>query len=206
MQAGRALVSSFEDAQKGKRLGAGVAYLGSKSIRKAKCPSDDKVGDLAIIDQAWGCVASMVVEKAAKAYDAFVAKGKGRDEALELCSQQRFIAAKGASAAPEPTDTPVHTSGSIFRQFRLALKELAETEPKESNVVQTLEKVARLYGLWAVEEHAQYFLQAGYYSAAQIDAISEIVTDLCAELRKDAVSLTDAFCYTDVRPRCTARV
>lgn len=100
LQAGRALISSFEDAQKGKRLGAGVAYLGSKSIRKAKCPSDDKVGDLATIDQAWGCVASMVVEKSAKAYDAFVAKGKGRDEALELCSQQRFIAAKGPSCRP----------------------------------------------------------------------------------------------------------
>lgn len=92
---------------------------------------------------------------------------------------------------------PVHTTGSLFRQFRLALGELAETEPKESNVVQTLEKVARLYGLWAVEEHAQYFLQAGFYSTAQIDRISEIVTDLCAELRQSAVPLTDAFCYTD---------
>lgn len=175
LQAGRSLISSWQEAQKGKRLADGVKYLGSSTLRKAKCTGN--VGDLDTLDKAWGCVAAGVVAKAGQAYTKFADAGKGHDEALELCSQERFVAAK------------LHTIGSIFRQFRQALADLAadDKEKPGKNVLPTLERIAELYGLWQVEENASFFLKYGFYSADQLDAVSDRVTELCAELRKSVI-------------------
>jgi acyl-CoA oxidase len=61
--------------------------------------------DLQDIDQAWACVATNVVRKAAEDFEGHIAKGSSKDEAMEKCSQSRFIAAK------------LHTIGyvSLFR-------------------------------------------------------------------------------------------
>lgn len=50
--------------------------------------------DLQDIDQAWACVATNVVRKAAEDFESHIAKGSSKDEAMEKCSQSRFIAAK----------------------------------------------------------------------------------------------------------------
>jgi hypothetical protein len=46
------------------------------------------------IDDAWACVAANVVKNAADKYEAYLGEGKGKEEALEMCSQERFVAAK----------------------------------------------------------------------------------------------------------------
>lgn len=91
LQSGRALVSNWADAQKGKPLAPGVAYMSDKANLTAK--SDGKL-DLADIDRAWACVAANVVKKAASDYASHAAKGVSKAEAMEMCSQSRFIAAK----------------------------------------------------------------------------------------------------------------
>lgn len=50
--------------------------------------------DLQDIDQAWACVAANVVKKASEDYASHTSKGLSKDEAMERCSQSRFIAAK----------------------------------------------------------------------------------------------------------------
>lgn len=59
------------------------------------------------MDSAWACVAANVVKRASDVYDVYLAgeggKKRGKDEALEMCSQERFIAAK------------IHVSGYIYR-------------------------------------------------------------------------------------------
>lgn len=176
----------MQEAKKGKRLAAGVAYLGSKNLLKAKC--DGNVGDLATIDKAWGCIAAHVVGRATSVYQQHADAGKSHEEALELCSQERFVAAK------------LHTIGSIFRQFRFHLEELAkngDADQKGEGVMPTLEKLAELYGLWQIEENASFFIKYGFYKGDQLDAVSDRVSQLCAEVRKDAVPLTDAFDWSD---------
>lgn len=71
--------------------------------------------------------------------------GKKKDEAMEQCSQSRFVAAK------------VHTVGYIFTMYKEAVEEMEEGP--ETEVLRT---VCRLYGLWQVEELQGYFLKCEY--------------------------------------------
>ncbi|KAM0746136.1 acyl-CoA oxidase [Meredithblackwellia eburnea MCA 4105] len=186
LQSGRSLIGSYSDALKGTKLPLGTAYLNAlPKVLSFQCASDKKAIDLETIDQGWACVAANCVKKAHDMYESFIKQGKQKDEALEMCSQERFIAAK------------IHTTGYIFRQFREGLAELAKTENPSTGVVATLEQICRLYGTWSVEENAQYFLKHKFYTPAQMDLITAEVTNLCAELRKCAVPLTDAFNYSD---------
>jgi acyl-CoA oxidase len=60
--------------------------------------------DLNDIDRGWACVAANVVKKAAEDYARELGKGESKDEAMEKCSQSRFIAAK------------LHTIGYVSHQ------------------------------------------------------------------------------------------
>ncbi|GAA5960703.1 hypothetical protein JCM21900_000508 [Sporobolomyces salmonicolor] len=186
LQSGRSLVASYADALRGATLPGGTSYLNSlPAILTASCPSDAATLELATLEQAWACVAANVVRKAHEAFEEAKKGGLEREEALEQCSQQRFVAAK------------VHTAGYLFRMFHEALVELAKTEPPSNGVVSTLNDICRLYGCWAIEENAAHFLKYRFFSPEQMDLISAEVTRLCAELRKSAVLLTDSFNFSD---------
>ncbi|CEQ40207.1 SPOSA6832_01809, partial [Sporobolomyces salmonicolor] len=186
LQSGRSLVASYADALRGATLPGGTSYLNSlPAILTASCPSDAATLELATLEQAWACVAANVVRKAHEAFEEARKGGLEREEALEQCSQQRFVAAK------------VHTAGYLFRMFHEALVELAKTEPPSNGVVSTLNDICRLYGCWAIEENAAHFLKYRFFSPEQMDFISAEVTRLCAELRKSAVLLTDSFNFSD---------
>ncbi|KAK4051733.1 fatty-acyl coenzyme A oxidase [Microbotryomycetes sp. JL221] len=186
LQSGRSLVQSYAEASKGEKLPGGTAYLnGLPGVLKITCPSDDKVMDPETLDQAWACISANVVKNAADRYDQFLKEGKEKEEALEMCSQERFVAAK------------IHTSGYIYRQFKAGVQELARSEDASNGVIKTLEKVCALYGAWSIEENAGPFLKYKFYTPHQMDLITAAVTDLCLELRKCAVPLVDSFNYSD---------
>ncbi|GJN92665.1 hypothetical protein Rhopal_005700-T1 [Rhodotorula paludigena] len=188
LQSGRSLVSSYGDALKGTKLPGGTSYLnGLPSILTTSCPSNSATLELDTLQAGWDCVSANVVKQAYEKFDEALKSGKakGREEALEACSQERFVAAK------------VHTAGYLFRMFREALVELAKDEPADNGVIPTLESICRLYGCWAIEENAQHFLKYRFFSPAQMDIITAEVTRLCAELRKCAVLLTDSFDMSD---------
>ncbi|KAG0146108.1 hypothetical protein CROQUDRAFT_63131 [Cronartium quercuum f. sp. fusiforme G11] len=185
LQSGRALISAYEDAQKGKKLASGVAYLNDPSLLTARCRSDSMCVDLGMMDAAWAAISANVVKKAADAYTAKLKTGANKDVAMEGCSHERFCAAK------------IHTMGYIYRQFVDALETLAVEEPSGSTTVTTLKAICQLYGAFQIEENAAYFLKYGFYTAKQMDIISEKINQLCAEVRTYAVSLVDSFHYTD---------
>lgn len=104
LQSGRALIGSYSDASRGKKLAPGVAYLARPGIYTAK--SNGKL-DLEDIDNGWACVAANFIKKVASDYKVLAEKkGATKESAMEGCSQGRFIAAK------------VHTIGYIFRMVR----------------------------------------------------------------------------------------
>ncbi|WWC71218.1 uncharacterized protein I206_105171 [Kwoniella pini CBS 10737] len=177
LQAGRSLVGAWGAALKGKKLAPGVAYLNDSSTRTAKSDSSLSLDD---IQKAWNCVAFNVIKKAAEEYVKLLKSGKSKDEAMERCSQSRFIAAK------------IHTIGYIFRLFKEAVQEMPDNE--ESKILKT---VAKLYGLWQIEEQQGYFLKYGFYNAEQIDKVQEQVDALCAEVRGVAIPLVDSFALSD---------
>jgi acyl-CoA oxidase len=69
----------------------------------ASCPSDESTLDLKTLEAGWDTVSANVVRQAYEKFEDAIKAGKGREEALELCSQERFVAAR------------VHTAGYMFR-------------------------------------------------------------------------------------------
>ena len=95
LQSGRSLISSYLEAKDGKKLADGVSYLNDlQRSLNAKCPSDEAAPDMDVMDEAWKCVAANVVQKAAVDFQKHVKAGQHKEVAFELCSQERFIAAK----------------------------------------------------------------------------------------------------------------
>ncbi len=98
-------MSSWNDAIRGKKLAPGVAYLSSPDTLTAKSAAGSL--DLDDIDHGWACVAANVVKKAAEDYGGHLKQGKSKDQAMEMCSQSRFIAAK------------MHTYGYVSRIYQI---------------------------------------------------------------------------------------
>jgi acyl-CoA oxidase len=82
----------------------GTSYLNELStILTSKAPASTPVTDLGVLQQAWDCVSANVVKKAHESFEEAMKTGIEREEALEKCSQERFVAAK------------VHTTGYLYR-------------------------------------------------------------------------------------------
>jgi acyl-CoA oxidase len=60
-----------------------------------------------------------------------------------------------------------------------------------------LRKLADLFALYQLEKHKGWFLENGFISGKKSKAITKHVTRLCAEVRRDAVGLVDAFGIPD---------
>ncbi|TXT09567.1 uncharacterized protein COLE_03501 [Cutaneotrichosporon oleaginosum] len=177
LQAGRALVSSYIGATQGAKLPSGVAYLCNEANLTAKSDGSLSLDDM---ERGWDCVAANAAKKAAYEYAGFRKQGKNKDEAYELCSQSRFIAAK------------LHTTGYIFKMFKAALGDLPDSSEKA-----TLTTVAKLYGVWQVEQNEGVFLKYGFLQPEHTDEVQRQVDAFCAEVRKYAVPLIDSFALSD---------
>lgn len=177
LQAGRALVSSYIGATQGAKLPSGVAYLQDEANLTAKSDGSLSLDDM---ERGWDCVAANATKKAAYEYAAFRKQGKNKDEAHELCSQSRFIAAK------------LHTTGYIFKMFKAAIADLEEGAEKA-----TLCTVAKLYGVWQIEQNEGVFLKYGFLKPEHTDEVQRQVDAFCLEVRKYAVPLIDSFALSD---------
>lgn len=91
----------------------------------------------------------------------------------------------------------IHSTGYIYRNFRSAVDELSKTEDPSNGVAAVLTLICELYGLWAIDQNAAFFLKYSYYTSAQMDRISSRIDELCAEVRKSSMSIVDAFCLSD---------
>lgn len=183
LQLGRALVSAYADARRGRHQGEALDYLNNiDQVIGSKCKSVDELRTFDGITNGWKCTSAHFVKLAADEFDRYVAEGHSRQSAAEMVSQQRFVAAS------------IHTTGFIFRQFREAVEALPDNG---DGVKKTLATLCEFYGLWQMEEKAGFFLRAGWLSSEQFDYVSRRVTELCAETRKFAIPMIDSFAYTD---------
>jgi acyl-CoA oxidase len=118
--------------------------------------------DLDDIDKGWACVAANAVKKAAADYARELGKGLNKDEAMERCSQSRFIAAKLhtigyvsiACRRGWELDADLDPHEQIFRMVKQAAETYATGPEKDVLVLN-----AKLYGLWQVEEQGAWFLK-----------------------------------------------
>lgn len=76
----------------------------------------------------------------------------------------------------------------FLEQFQLQLDTIIDEGLK-----QVLEKLYSLFALNKIEEHKAWYLEQGYMEGSKTKAIRKLVSQLCWEIRQDAVPLVDAF-------------
>jgi acyl-CoA oxidase len=101
---------------------------------------------------------------------------------------------------------------SAFSQLQPELLELAEAYAErqvlesflqgiaaisDQTLQRPLRKLGDLFALYHLEKHKGWFLENGFMSGKKSKAITKHVTRLCAEVRRDAVGLVDAFGIPD---------
>ncbi|KAJ2455419.1 fatty-acyl coenzyme A oxidase [Coemansia sp. RSA 2336] len=187
LQCGRYLVATALDARKGQPLPANLAYLKNalsadgKELKVKPCVGDSAavIGSLDTLQAAWSSVAANAIVNAVRDFEAGLAKGLSKDNAYEFSSASRLHAAR------------MHTYTYLLHRFAAQV----EKSPQALRPVLTL--LAQLFGAHSAINHSGEFLQSGFYSGAQIETLKGFVNNACAQVRPDAVPLTDAFGYTD---------
>ncbi|KAI8925260.1 acyl-CoA dehydrogenase/oxidase, partial [Entophlyctis helioformis] len=164
------LASLYSDfaAKAGKKQAGGVSYLNDlQSLLKTRCQAKS-VDEIDL--ETIGQAYSLVAGNVA---------GTKEEEAYEQCSQARLFAAK------------LHSYGYLFHRFKDGVaKAPAALQP-------VLTKLCLLYGLYNIAENSGPFLQYDYFTPRHLDWIRGRVSDLCKDLRKDVIPLTDSFNFTD---------
>ncbi|MXN92498.1 acyl-CoA oxidase [Flavobacterium sp. Sd200] len=76
----------------------------------------------------------------------------------------------------------------VLEQFQAKLQEVTDESLKE-----VLTRLYTLFALNKLEEHKGWYLEQGYMEGVKTKAIRKYVSQLCWEIRQDAVPLADAF-------------
>jgi len=76
----------------------------------------------------------------------------------------------------------------FLEQFQLKLETVSDAGIKE-----VLEKLYNLFALNKIEEHKAWYLEQDYMEGTKTKAVRKLVSQLCWEIRQDAVPLVDAF-------------
>lgn len=80
----------------------------------------------------------------------------------------------------------------VLEQFQLKIKTVQDTGLKE-----VLTRLYQLFALHKIEEHKGWYLEQGYMEGVKTKAVRKLVSQLCWEIRQDAVPLVDAFNIPD---------
>ncbi|KAJ2684725.1 fatty-acyl coenzyme A oxidase, partial [Coemansia spiralis] len=175
LQCGRYLVATALDARKGQPLPDNLAYLQSALVPGAAPRATGDVGALDTLKAAWSSVAANAILSAVRVFEAGLAKGLTRDNAYEFSSAARLHAAR------------MHTYTYLLHRF------VAQVEQSPAALRPTIARLAQLFGAHSAVQYSGEFLQSGFYTGQQVEALKEFVNSACAEVRVDAVPLTDAF-------------
>ena len=86
----------------------------------------------------------------------------------------------------------------FLEQFQANLELVTDAGVKE-----VLEKLYNLFALNKIEEHKSWYLEQGYMEGVKTKAVRKLVSQLCWEIRQDAVPLVDAF---DIPESCLGKI
>ncbi|SNS15632.1 Acyl-coenzyme A oxidase [Belliella buryatensis] len=86
---------------------------------------------------------------------------------------------------------------------RVILEEFQKVvmETKDQGTQEALEQLCQLFALHTIEKNRGWYLEQGYMEGVKTKAIRKEVNQLCWEIRKNALALTDAF---DIPESCIA--
>ncbi|MES2484698.1 MAG: acyl-CoA dehydrogenase, partial [Bacteroidota bacterium] len=76
----------------------------------------------------------------------------------------------------------------VLEQFQAKIETI-----EDENLKEVLTRLYTLFALNKIEEHKAWYLEQGYMEGVKTKAIRKMVSQLCWEIRQDAVPLVDAF-------------
>ncbi|KAM7063601.1 peroxisomal acyl-coenzyme A oxidase 2 isoform 1-T4 [Molossus nigricans] len=186
LQMARFLVKSYLQAQTSpgstkRSLPQSVVYLTAPDL--ARCPAQRAADFLhpELYTSAWAHVARRLIKDSVHHLQALLQSGDDRHEAWNQTTVIHLQAAKA------------HCYYVTVKSFAEALEKL-DNEPA---VQQALKRLCDLFALHGILSNTGDFLHDGFLSGAQVDAARTAYLDLLLLIRKDAISLTDAFDFTD---------
>lgn len=118
----------------------------------------------------------IAVMKAGSKFRKLLKKGYDKKEATNLC-QQEFLDAGQAV-----------TERKVLESFLDRVESCQDESLKP-----VLNQLADLYALSTIEDNKGWFLENKYFSPSKSKAITDQVTELCAEIRPNSVALVDSF-------------
>ncbi|MBL7865590.1 MAG: acyl-CoA oxidase, partial [Cyclobacteriaceae bacterium] len=86
-----------------------------------------------------------------------------------------------------------HVERVILEQF---IKQINNT--KDAGCKAALTKLCQLFALSQIEKNRGWYLESGYMEAGKTKAIRKLVSQLCWDIRQEAVPLVDAFKIPEV--------
>nr|KAF6473068.1 acyl-CoA oxidase 2 [Rousettus aegyptiacus] len=187
LQVARFLVKSYMQAQASpvstsqRSLPQSVAYLITPGLDR--CPAQRAADFLhpELYTMAWAHVAVRLIKDSVHQLQTLLQSGADKHEAWNQTTVIHLQAAKA------------HSYYVSVKSFAEALEKL-EDEPA---IRQALKRLCDLYALHGILSNAGDFLHDGFLSGAQVDVARTAYLDLLPLIRKDAISLTDAFDFTD---------
>ncbi|XP_045434955.1 peroxisomal acyl-coenzyme A oxidase 2 [Pipistrellus kuhlii] len=187
LQVARFLLKSYLQAQASAgsasktSLPRSVAYLTAPDL--ARCPAQRAADFLrpGLYTRAWAHVAVRLIRDSAHQLQTQMQSGAEEHEAWNQTTVIHLQAAKA------------HCYYVTVKSFAEALQRL----DKEPAIQQALQRLCDLFALHGILSAAGDFLHDGFLSGAQVDMVRTAYLDLLFLIRKDAISLTDAFDFTD---------
>lgn len=187
LQTARFLMKSYLQAQASpgsaskRSLPQSVAYLTAPDL--ARCPAQRAADFLHpdVYTRAWAHVAVRLIKDSVHHLQTLLQSGADKHEAWNQTAVIHLQAAKA------------HCYYITVKSFAEALKKL-DNEPA---IQQALQRLCDLFALHGILTNAGDFLHDGFLSGAQVDVVRTAYLDLLLLIRKDAISLTDAFDFTD---------
>ncbi|KAM5314019.1 peroxisomal acyl-coenzyme A oxidase 2 isoform 1-T2 [Glossophaga mutica] len=187
LQTARFLVKSYLQVQAApgstpkKPLPQSVAYLTAPDL--ARCPAQRAADFLhpEVYIRAWAHVAIRLIKDSVHRLQALLQSGADKHEAWNRTTVIHLQAAKA------------HCYYFTVKSFTEALENLDD----EPAIQQALKRLCDLFALHGILSNVGDFLHDGFLSGAQVDVMRTAYLDLLLLIRKDAVSLTDAFDFTD---------
>ncbi|XP_028374264.1 peroxisomal acyl-coenzyme A oxidase 2 [Phyllostomus discolor] len=187
LQAARFLVKSYLHAQAApgstpkRPLPQSIAYLTAPDL--ARCPARGAADFLhpEVYTSAWAHVAVRLIKDSVHHLQALLQSGADKHEAWNRTAVIQVQAAKA------------HCYYVTVKSFTEALEKL-DNEPA---IQQALKRLCDLFALHGILSNTGDFLHDGFLSGAQVDVMRTAYLDALLLIRKDAISLTDAFDFTD---------
>ncbi|XP_033727591.1 peroxisomal acyl-coenzyme A oxidase 1-like [Pecten maximus] len=178
LQTARYLMKCFTKVQRGEKLPGFVSYLGTDLTAKSTLKSDVAIDCLVL---AYEHRAARMIKAAAMNVQELVQQGLTQQQAWNKTTQQ-FVWA-----------TMAHCHAYVVKTFAMRISN-SNLDDKTKKVMVA---VCKLYAVHGMLENLGDFIQDGFLTGSQVDAVTRKMMYLLEEIRPNAVALVDSFDYPD---------